>query len=70
MTVALDGSGDYTSIQKAIYSCKSFPDKRITIHVKNGVYYEKVIVPYCNNRLSIIGESPDKTIISIFMYRF
>jgi pectinesterase len=64
MTVAIDGTGDYTSIQKAIDACKSFPDKRITIHVKNGVYKEKVVVPACNNKLSIIGESTDKTIIS------
>jgi len=62
MTVASDGSGDYSTIQKAIDACKSFPDKRITIHVKNGVYHEKVVVPACNNRLSIIGESAEKTI--------
>jgi pectinesterase len=64
MTVAKDGSGDFTSIQKAIDSCKAFPDKRITIFVKNGVYHEKVRVPSCNTRLSIIGESVDKTVIS------
>jgi pectinesterase len=64
MTVAADGSGNYTTIQSAIDACKSFPDKRITIHVRNGVYHEKVVVPACNNRLSIIGESSEKTIIS------
>ena len=64
MTVATDGSGNYTSIQKAIDACKSFPDKRITIHIKNGVYNEKIVVPACNNRLSIIGESIEKTIIT------
>jgi pectinesterase len=64
MTVALDGSGNFTSIQKAIDACKSFPDKRITIHVKNGVYNEKIVVPSCNNQLSIIGESAEKTIIT------
>ena len=64
MTVATDGSGDYQTIQKAIDACKSFPDKRITIHIKNGVYHEKVVIPACNNKLSIIGESAEKTIIS------
>jgi len=64
MTVSLDGQGDYTSIQQAIDACKSFPDRRITIHVRNGIYKEKVVVPACNNRLSIIGESTEKTIIS------
>ena len=64
MTVAQDGSGNFRSIQKAIDSCKAFPDKRITIFVKNGIYNEKIHVPSCNTRLSIIGESVDKTIIS------
>jgi len=64
ITVAQDGSGNFTSIQKAIDSCKAFPDKRITIFVKNGIYNEKIRVPSWNTRLSIIGESVDKTIIS------
>src|SRR5665647_1346493 len=64
MTVALDGSGDFTSIQKAIDACKAFPDKRITIFVKNGTYKEKIVVPSCNTQLSIIGESAEKTIIT------
>jgi pectinesterase len=64
MTVAQDGTGDFTSIQSAIDSCKAFPDKRITIFIKNGIYNEKVRVPSWNTRLSIIGESVDKTIIS------
>jgi len=64
MTVALDGTGDFTSIQSAIDSCKAFPDKRITIFVRNGIYHEKVRVPSWNTQLSIIGESVDKTIIS------
>jgi pectinesterase len=64
MTVALDGSGDYTSIQAAIDACKAFPDKRISIYIKNGVYQEKVRVPAWNNKLSLIGESAEHTIIS------
>jgi len=64
MTVAADGSGDYKTIQQAIDACKSFPDRRITIFVKNGVYQEKVVIPDCNPLLSIIGESSEKTIIS------
>jgi pectinesterase len=64
MVVALDGSGDYTSIQAAIDACKSFPDKRISIFVKNGTYHEKVSVPSWNNKLSLIGESVENTIIS------
>ena len=68
MTVSQDGSGDFTSIQKAIDACKAFPDSRITIFVKNGIYMEKVVVPSCNTKLSIIGESSDKTIITFDDY--
>jgi pectinesterase len=67
-TVALDGSGDFTSIQMAIDACKAFPDMRIKIFVKNGVYHEKIVVPHCNNKLSLIGESAEKTIISFDDY--
>jgi pectinesterase len=57
-----------TSIQQAIDASKSFPDQRITIFVKNGIYKEKIVVPACNTRLSIIGESAEKTIITFGDY--
>ena len=62
--VALDGSGDFTSIQAAIEASKSFPYDRITIFIKNGVYHEKVFIPSWNTRISLIGQSKDSTIIS------
>jgi pectinesterase len=68
MIVALDGSGNYTSIQAAIDATKAFPDKRISIFIRNGVYKEKVRVPGWNNKLSLIGESVENTIISFDDY--
>ncbi len=64
ITVAQDGSGDYTTIQAAINATKAFPDKRITIHIKNGVYHEKVKVHSWNNLLTLEGESTERTIIT------
>jgi pectinesterase len=64
ITVSHDGTGDYTNIQSAVDACKAFPDRRIIIHVRNGIYNEKVVVPACNNRISMIGENAEKTIIS------
>lgn len=64
ITVAKDGSGDFTSINAAIESCKSFPYKRITIYIKNGVYHEKVVIPAWNTKISLIGQSKDSTIIT------
>lgn len=64
MVVAQDGSGDFETIQSAIDATKAFPDKRITIFIKNGIYNEKVKIPSWNNLLSLIGEDLDKTIIT------
>jgi pectinesterase len=64
ITVAKDGSGDYMTLQEAIYDTKAFPDRRITIYVKKGTYKEKVNIPAFNTHLSIIGEDPEKTIIT------
>lgn len=64
MVVALDGSGDYITIQEAINAAKSFPSQRITITLKNGVYKEKIKIPEWNNMISLIGESKEETIIS------
>lgn len=63
-TVAKDGAGDFTSIQEAVDASKSFPPERITIHIKNGVYKEKVKVHAWNTKMSFIGESKDSTIIT------
>jgi len=61
--VAADGSGDFTSIQSAIDATKAFPDERMTILVKNGIYTEKVKVHNCNDKLTIRGEDAMNTII-------
>lgn len=63
ITVAKDGSGDYTSIQTAIQSAKAYPYEAITIYIKNGVYTEKVHIPAWNPSLRLVGESRDSTII-------
>ncbi|KOH43454.1 pectinesterase family protein [Sunxiuqinia dokdonensis] len=64
LTVAQDGSGDFSTIQEAIDASKAFPDERVTIFIKNGIYREKVLVPACNTKLSLIGESAEKTILT------
>ena len=63
ITVAQDGSGDFTSVQGAIDAPKSFPPERIVIFVKNGVYNEKVRIHSWITGLSLVGEDVEKTII-------
>jgi pectinesterase len=62
--VSQDGSGNFTSIQEAINASKSFPYKRKTIFIKNGIYHEKIKVHEWNTNLSLIGESRENTIIT------
>jgi len=68
ITVAKDGSGDYTSIQEAINNAPSFPYDKIKIFIKSGVYNEKVKVPECNSNLILEGENKENTIITFDDY--
>ena len=51
ITVAKDGSGDYTSVQEAIDSITSVPE---TVFIKNGIYKERVEIHKDN--ITLIGE--------------
>ena len=64
VTVAKDGTGDYSTIQDAIDNAKSFPYEKITITIKNGVYNEKVKIYEWNTHINLIGESKENTIIT------
>ena len=63
ITVAKDGTGDYTSIQDAVDSVKSVPE---TIFIKKGTYKERVDIRL--NDITLIGESKDETIITYDLY--
>ncbi|KFF03390.1 pectate lyase [Flavobacterium reichenbachii] len=64
ITVAQDGSGDFTKIQDAVYACPGFPYEKVTIYVKNGTYNEKVRIPEWNTNVVLKGESKENTIIT------
>jgi pectinesterase len=64
LIVAQDGSGNYKTIQEAVNSLRDLSIKRVTIHIKNGIYHEKVIVPSWKTNISLVGESKDSTIIT------
>ena len=69
IVVALDGSGQYKSIQDAINAVPDSSLKRTVILIKNGVYNtEKLIVPASKMNLTILGEDREKTIVSYHIY--
>lgn len=63
--VAIDGSGNFKTVQEAISSVRDFrPEGRTVIFIRKGVYREKVVLPTQKTKLTIIGEDRDSTIIS------
>ena len=57
LTVAQDGSGDYTTVQAAI---NAVPDYRkagpTTILIRKGIYKEKIVIAESKERVRLIGE--------------
>lgn len=64
IVVAADGTGDFTTIQAAINSCRHFLTVKTVIFVKNGTYAEKIEVPSWITGVEIRGEDREKTIIA------
>lgn len=55
--VAIDGSGDFTTVQEAINAVPDFRKTiRTTIYIKSGTYKEKLIIAECKMNISLIGE--------------
>lgn len=69
IVVALDGSGDFKSIEAAIDSVRDQRDQRTVIYIENGVYdTEKLIVPASKQNIILIGEDRGKTVIRYHVY--
>jgi pectinesterase len=63
LTVAQDGSGDYTSIGAAVNAFRAYSPVALKLHIKNGTYYEKLVLPHWLTNITIDGESKEHTII-------
>jgi pectinesterase len=62
LTVASDGSADYARIQDAVDSIPAGSTEETRIHIRNGVYKEKLVIDKPFVRL--IGEDRKRTIIT------
>jgi pectinesterase len=63
ITVALDGSGNYKTIQEAVNSVRDY-GQRVTIHIKKGVYHEKLVIPGWKTLITLMGEDKENTVIT------
>ena len=66
--VAMDGSGDFSSVQEAIDQIPDFRASETIVFIKEGVYKEKLILPTSKTNVTIVGESADKTILTYDNY--
>lgn len=64
VTVALDGSGNYTSIMEAVLGAPDNSTQRYVIYIKRGIYTENVEIKKKKWNLMMIGDGMDATIIS------
>ena len=63
--VAQDGTGDFFSIQVAVNSVRDFrPEGRTVILIKKGIYNEKLIIPAWKEKITLLGEDANETVIS------
>ncbi|CAL0320960.1 unnamed protein product [Lupinus luteus] len=64
VTVALDGTGDFKSINKALKKVPSENEKPFVIYIKKGIYHEYVHVTKDMTNVVFVGDGGDKTRIT------
>ena len=62
--VAKDGSGNFKTIQEAIFAVRDLSQVQVIIMIKNGIYKEKVVIPSWKTNITLLGENMDSTIIT------
>jgi pectinesterase len=68
VTVAKDGSGNYTTVQAAVDAAPTGRTTAYTIFIKNGTYKEIINVPSNKPFLQFIGESVANVILTYDNY--
>lgn len=66
--VAPDGSGDFTTVQAAINAVPEMRSNRTRIHIKPGIYKEKLTIPANKTNVSFIGDCAESTVLTFDDY--
>ncbi|XP_010271168.1 PREDICTED: probable pectinesterase/pectinesterase inhibitor 12 [Nelumbo nucifera] len=64
ITVAKDGTGNFTTITAAINFAPSYKSDRIIIYVREGIYKENVDIPSFKTNIVLLGDGADSTVIT------
>ncbi len=62
--VAKDGSGNFKTIQDAVFAVRDLSQQQVMIFIKKGIYKEKVVVPSWKTNITLQGENRDSTVIT------
>jgi len=64
ITVAKDGSSDYSTVQAAIQAVPDHNQQAVTIFIRKGVYTEKILIDSLKTFITLIGEDKFNTILT------
>jgi pectinesterase len=64
VTVAVDGTGQYRTIQLAVDAAPAFAQQRFVIQVKPGIYLARIVVPREKCLISLVGEDAEQTVLT------
>ncbi|XP_018455913.1 putative pectinesterase 10 [Raphanus sativus] len=63
VVVGQSGETDFKTVQAAIDSIPSGNNNWIKIHLKNGIYVEKIVIPIQKQKIIIQGNNPSEVIV-------
>jgi len=64
ITVAQDDSGDYKTVQAAFDAIPSGNKKPVTIHIKKGIYKERLVLDTRKDFVTLLGEDKNTTVLT------
>ncbi|KAL8151616.1 hypothetical protein V2J09_021424 [Rumex salicifolius] len=64
VTVAKDGTGNFTTVGEAVEWAPSWSAERTVIYVREGVYEENVEIPRHKTNIMLVGDGSDATVIT------
>jgi PelA/Pel-15E family pectate lyase len=65
IVVAADGSGDFRTVQQALDHLRDNNKEPVVIRIKPGVYNEQIRVSAGKNHVTLRGEDPQRTILTL-----
>lgn len=69
ITVALDGSGQFKSVQEAIMSVPAGTAQNpVVIHISPGIYKELIYIQHEKRFFRLVGEDPNKTVLTFDLH--